>query len=323
MIARVGVLLTYSINVYEGQKFDINPYIEEGYEVRIFPPIKSKSVKKQDAFLSGNVSSFGGVPLFQADVIQIDFVKERFDRRKDIFDPPSELIERVINGFLTKLRFVTREHQIKPVRLILNAITIHYLNDDGAELPNEKELIRYRALGPELRFKPYAVLNSQIWEDVNRLPPDFVPPEWDCLLLDAIYLLPEIGPAIILAMTALEVFISKILNSLAEKNSIPQELWAWINNRDWWLKEPAVEEQFDVLLRNLADISLKTNNDLWEAFSHLRRARNSFVHDGVAKLGSQALHQADAYRLVKAAGDIIEYVRERLPEEMRWPQLQY
>jgi hypothetical protein len=92
-------------------------------------------------------------------------------------------------------------------------------------------------------------------------------------------LLPEVGPALVLAVTALETLISATLNQLASSANLPSGLWEWINNRGDYRKEPSVEEQFDVLLRVLAGKSLRNQSDLWRGFKDLKEARNSFVHN--------------------------------------------
>ena len=323
MIARLYVFLPFSLPIPQGETFKVFSFIDEGYEIRFYPmaiseiselPIGLKEIKIDE------VTTI--CPDISHDIIHIDFYKDNFDRRKNgACDPPYELIKRTVNSFLSKLRFVTRINYIKPVDFPNCRWDITYLNDDGTELKQHEGLTRLR--GMVTKTISLNQLNSVMWEEIHKLPPNYSPPEWDSLLLDANFLLPEVGPSIVLAMTALEVFISQILNTLAEKSSIHKNLWEWINNRDWWLKEPAVEEQFDVLLQILVDTSLKADNKLWEAFAHLRRARNSFVHDGVAKVGDRRLTLQDAYHLVKAAADIIGFVRELLPDEMRWPQFHH
>ena len=62
------------------------------------------------------------------------------------------------------------------------------------------------------------------------------------------------------------------------------ELWRWINQRGDWRREPTVEEQYDTLLKVLTGHTLKEDQDLWELFKHLKTARNSFVHEGMAKV---------------------------------------
>jgi len=320
MIARLQVSLPYYLTVPGGEPFKIYSYNDEGYVVQFYPPVKTEIPELLDDVKEIQIN---GVPAFRTNVFYVEFHRTSFDRRKNIeCDPTYDFIRRTLNYFLHKLRFVTKQSQIKPVDFPNLTWDISYLNDDSTELQKEEGLVRGRSM--IMKRVSWNAMNSQIWEGINQLPPDYIPPEWDSLLLDAVDLLPEIGPAIVLAMTALEVFISKILDAMAVNSSIPKDLWKWINNRDWWLKNPAVEEQFDTLLYILSGVSFKKEKrPLWDAFKNLKKARNSFVHDGVAKVGDRVATQKDGAHLVKAAGDIIGFVRELLPEEMRWPQLQY
>ena len=74
----------------------------------------------------------------------------------------------------------------------------------------------------------------------------------------------DIGISIVLAATALEVFISHILNQLAEKKPdlVSPEIWNWFNDREWPLQNPVVKEQFGDLLKMLGGISLKDDSIL-------------------------------------------------------------
>jgi len=138
-------------------------------------------------------------------------------------------------------------------------------------------------------------------------------------LLDAQADLPRVGPAVVLAATALEVFISNTLDGLVQRSSLPKELWSWINQRGDYLREPTVEEQFDALLKFLTGHSLKAEATLWEAFRNLKTARNSFVHEGRARIGGTTVSIETARRLVVSASEIIAKVREWLPSDMHWP----
>jgi len=222
---------------------------------------------------------------------------------------------------LIKLRFVTRGSAIKPLDFPLTTWRITYLNEDGTELVAEKGLVRAR-LGRALKLSWIAV-NSQVWRNLHSLSPDYIPPSWELLLLDSNDLLPEIGPSIVLAMTALEVFISIFLDQLADRSAIPQDLWKWINNRQLFLQDPTIDDQFDELLKILTGVSLKEKKELWDAFKNLKKARNSFVHEGIAKVGNRALSREDAQRLIGSADKIIRFIKEKLPEDMKWPEFKY
>ena len=131
------------------------------------------------------------------------------------------------------------------------------------------------------------------------------------------------GVACALAAAALETLISFALNHLPSLANLPSGLWEWINNRGDYRKEPSVEEQFDVLLRALANKSLKDQNQLWEVFKNLKDARNSFVHDGVAAIGGKEVTKELAYIFVGRAKEIIDWVEPLLPSELRRPKLEH
>lgn len=259
-----------------------------------------------------------GVPAFQADALRIDFYKESFNRTtQSPCDPPEDVIRRAINSFLIRLRYVARAAQVRPLDHLRITWRIRYLNDDETELEIDENLIRGRG-GLQFSFS-WIGLNKQVWEDVHDLPPDYEPPPWDELLLDAQSDLPRVGPAVVLAATALEVFIARILDGLAELQPMPPELWTWINQRGDCLREPTVEEQYDALLKFFTGHSLKTEAKLWEGFRNLKTARNSFVHEGIAKVGGTPISTETARKLVASASEIVSKVREWLPQELHWP----
>ncbi len=228
MLARLHILLPFELNIPEGEKFSIYEidYPEQACKVRIFLPRKSNvpSVQDVDKILINDKASI------QANTLHIDFCKEDFDRRKDIdCDPPFEFIRDIINSFLEKLRFVTRASCIRPINFPSGSWDLQYLNDDETELEIEEGLVR-RRIGREYTFK-YTVLNNEVWSNLHELPIDYTPPQWISLLLDANDALPEIGTAVVLAETALEVFISTILDKLSKSGTIPKDIWEWINSR--------------------------------------------------------------------------------------------
>lgn len=315
MLARLLVLLPFSLTVPEGERFPIYEYLDQGYTVRIFPPSRSDRPRPVDEV---EEISMDGVPAFQADALRIDFHKESFDRAKDsFFDPPEEVVRRAVNSFLIRLRHVARAAQVRPLDYPRVTWRIRYLNDDETELAVDEKLVRGRG---GLQFSlSWIALNKQVWEEIHGLPPDYEPPPWEELLLDARSELPRVGPAVVLAATALEVFISSILGRLAVLRAVPPGLWTWINQRGEHLREPTVEEQYDALLEFFIGRSLKTEAKLWESFKNLKTARNSFVHEGIAKVGGTSVSIETARTLVSSASEIISKVREWLPQELHWP----
>ena len=162
-----------------------------------------------------------------------------------------------------------------------------------------------------------------LWDLIFTLPEGFEPPAWQAILIDARGALPHVGTALVLAATALEIFIAELLNELVKKTQVPAELWDWINDRGNWQKEPSVEEQYDVLLKIVTGHSLKDEGALWEGLKNLRSARNSFVHEGVAQLGRKRLSANDVLPLIARADAIVAKIREWIPEECRWPLIEH
>lgn len=320
MLARLHVLLPFRFVLAEGEQFQIHAYADEGYAVHVFPLVKSDQQYPPDRV--GELKLDGRVA-FQADALRIDFQKESFDRRDGlVFDPPEPVVRRAINSILVRLRHVTRAPALRPVVEFPNSTwRLEYLNDDGSELPAEKGLVRMRG-GLGMSFSWIAV-NTAVWADVHRVNPDWEPPPWEELLLDAEGDLPRIGPALVLAATALEVLIARILDALAESGGVQTDLWKWINERGNYLREPTVEEQFDALLKFFIGHSLKENNRLWESFLQLKNARNSFVHEGRAAIKGVAVSIEAARTLVRTASEIAAQVRAWLPADMQWPVFQH
>lgn len=266
-----------------------------------------------------------GVPAGRADALWIDFQKESFDRSKEsmekrLCDPPLEVLGRAVNSLIVRLRHVVQAPTVRALDFRdFGRVTwrIRYLNDDETELEPDEKLVRGRGV---LNWSfGWNAVTKQVWEDIHKLPFDYKPPPWDELLLDAQSDLPRVGPAVVLAATALEVFIAHVLDGLAERSAVPAALWEWINNRGDYLREPSVEEQYDELLMVLTGHSLKAESKLWELFMNLKRARNTFVHRGIAEIGKTEVSPETASKLVAAASEIIAKVREWLPEELHWP----
>ena len=63
--------------------------------------------------------------------------------------------------------------------------------------------------------------------------------------------------------------------------------------------------------------------ELWVSFKHLRTARNTFVHGGVAKVGGIPINTEMTNELIASASKIIQKVREWLPQELHWPEFRF
>ncbi len=319
MLARLFVLLPFHLTVPEGEKFQIFEYEDSGCKVRVFPPMRSE---RAPALNGPEQLKIEGVPAFQADVLRIDFAKERFERgTQSPCDPPFDVINRAVNSFLLRLRHVTRAPQVRPLDFPSLTWRLQYLNDDGTEMEKRKDLVR--TWGAVQFSFSWIALNKEIWTDIHNLPVDYQPPAWQGLLLDASAQLPSIGPSVVLAATALEVFIAKVLDQLAVAKNAPPDLWQWINQRGDRLREPTVEEQYDALLKHFTGHSLKEEQRLWESFKNLKTARNTFVHEGVAKVGGSAVNREMASALVVLSFEITEKVKAWLPQKLHWPQFRH
>ena len=155
------------------------------------------------------------------------------------------------------------------------------------------------------------------------MPRTFATP-WETMLLDAHALLPEIGPALVLAATALEVLISEALEHLSGKAKVQSAVWQWINNRDDRRLNPSVGEQYDTLLRAICGKSLKNERqDLWAAFLNLKSVRNTFAHEGQITYGKdrKPVTQMFAADLLAKTRDIIDWIEPSLPAGWQSPKL--
>lgn len=315
MLALLHIAVPFDLTVPEGDEFRLWTYEEDGYKITFGAPA---STGKPPLPFSPEHVKINGRRGIQVDVITIVFQKESFDRGiTSQIDPPEKLIKRTLRSFLERLKYAVKAPQVKIINFPDCPWKLSYTNDDGSELEKREGLLRGRG-SLEFPFL-YIGCDSQLWDLIFSLPNDFEAPAWHTLLIDSRGVLPHIGTALVLAATALEVFIADLLDRLAKETAIPRPLWNWINNRGNWQKEPSVEEQFDILLKVLSGHSLKEDNDLWEGLKNLRSARNSFVHEGVAKLGGIPLSIADTLKLIERADSVVAKVREWIPEIHRWP----
>ena len=344
MIARLYVLLPYSFWIPHDTILAPLESDWGDYQVTVYPPRQARvglddtkgespisllevveHLRPSDSPIATDSILVDGSPIIQANLLQIDFRKPDFDRRPPTElmggDPPIELVFEIVNDFLGALRSVAQAGYVKPLDP-LSVWRLDYLADDGSELPAKKGLIQSRfASGFHWRV---SVVNEAIWNRMRAVIPNYRPSTWETLLLDAKALLPEVGPALVLAFTALETLIAATLDQLASQIDMPDGLWQWINDRGDYRKEPSVEEKFNVLLSALANKSLKEERRLWKAFKNLKEARNSFVHEGKAVIGKneEEVTPEKASSLIAKARDIVRWVEPLLPSEMRSPDIE-
>jgi len=317
MIARLYIQLPFSFFCPEGDIISPIIYHKNGYKICLFPPQKTNQPTIENDSYEVIVNKMHS---FRSDFLKIDFIKEIFNRQiEKECDPPIEFIEQTVNSFILKYRFVSKGVQINTIRLSQSSWKIQYLNDDETELTEGEGLVRGR-FGKNLHYTINS-LTSNIWNNIRSLSVDFLPPEWDNLYLNALKALPDIGVAIVLTSISLEIFISSILDKLAQNPTIPSDLWYWVNNRGIG-KAPTSEEQYDNLLHILLGASLKEEPILWQAFLKIKKARNSFVHEGIAKIENKPLVIDEAIKLIHQSSEIINFIKTKLPDNLQWLEFQ-
>ncbi|TAK27087.1 MAG: hypothetical protein EPO40_18255 [Myxococcaceae bacterium] len=339
MIARFRVALAFPLTLSSAEKLRSYNVSWAGHEFVVQPPYQSEL---QTELLSQSVApitelveklrpaavigqspneTIAGAPALHANALQIEVHRESFDRRRALADadrdPPASLFFEVANSLLRRLRSVTQSGLIRPLLEKQCFWRIDYLKDDGVDLEIDTTMIR-RRLGGHFSWKAVAV-TRHVWERAASLPSEFDPTVWEILYQDAITLLPERGPALVMTAAALETMIAHALNVLAAGVTMPDKLWEWINDRDDYRKEPSVEERYDDLLRIVAGKSLKDEKDLWITFKNIKNARNSFVHGGRPTIGNREVTVEETYDLVAKAANVVQWIEALLPETHRRP----
>lgn len=344
MIARFRLLLPYIISLDPGEGLDPEEFEQAGFRFRVYPPyqaavsvlaLRDSSTPVSDIVRSLHAAdppstdlgiTINGRPTIPANAIQIDVLKDDFDRTPTASastaqsgDPPTDLLFEVANSILYRLRSVARAPGIHPIEAEGSCWRLEYLDDTGQLLTAERGKIRARNGGG---FSVSVTgLTSSIWRACVGLERNFRPNVWEILLLDAEAQLPDVVPAVVLAAAALEVLIGASLEALAPTDRLATELWAFINNRGDYRKEPSVAEQYDQLLHALSGHSLKDRPDLWEVFRNLRDARNSLMHEGTLSIGGQPVTRSQAFTLIGRAKELAEWLEILLPPQARRPPL--
>lgn len=313
MQARIHVMLPYAFYLPLGERYATRLTTVSGYRIQVHTPRRSDNADRLDPAQDIRV---GGVPGFKADLLRFDFFKESFERHdSQPIDPPPGIIRALSNDLLTRIRYVAKASHITLIPDDVNLeYHIEYLNDDGSSLPKQAGM--RRQAGSRRFHVSFTALTPTVWDDAWSLPSIDKLPAWPFLIMAAVDLLPAVGPAIVVATTALEVAITQLLTALAIDAGIAPDLWDGLTRRG---REPRLEDRFGWLSEHFLGRSLKENPQLWNSFDSLRKARNSFVHSGVAQVDGTAISTRRAHELVMAARKIIDYLRDIVPEGLRWP----
>jgi hypothetical protein len=263
-----------------------------------------------------------------ANAFRIDVLRDSFDRPMSGGAPvpePVALAFKVLNALLSKMRMLNRSHVID-AHLDPHADTwvLRYLDDDESELPQHPDLVRGRA-GRSHRFN-LTVLHEALWQAIHRLPTIYEQPPTYELLLDAIHALPDMGPAVVLAATALEIKVTSAVDILA-KNTSHDAMWQWLRKRGEadYTKSVSYQERFE-LIHIICNRSLAQEDQiLWKSFIDLKYIRNKFVHEGrlVLKRAKriEAVTLAEVTELVHRALTIADWIDQLLPASERVPAM--
>ena len=316
MLARMFVVLPFDIYLCADAQYTIYEIVEGEYTIRVGLPESDGQVNagRPEQVLIDDVAAIA------KNILVITFVKTDFNRAVGApVDPPEELMEQAIQSTLARLKYVTRSHQIPTLTIKDVSWHLQYLNDDESELPAVSGF--HRGVGARRFNLTCLPCPPQTWNHLFNLPEGFQPPSWYLLLVDAQGAMPYVGTALVLAATALEIFIDQLLDALAPRNHVDPAMWQWINRRG---REPQTTDQYDTFLKLFTGRSLKESNDpLWQALNSIRTARHNFVHEGVAKLKIDnavvTLTEAEVAPLLASAWEIVSEIREWIPEDLRWP----
>ncbi|GIH05840.1 hypothetical protein Rhe02_39070 [Rhizocola hellebori] len=335
MIARFQTFLPFTLFLPVDLSEQVEPheFTYAGTKVKLYVPYKSSAqpgdfdqrselpvteypnkLQKSDPQVPLPNVTVDGTPAIDADALQIDFARDSFDRTPGVMDPPIELVLNIANDWLQRLRIATSSPHIRPLDPTGSSWRILFLDDDGSGLDPASGM-RVKCSGSFTQNM--TVINASSWQNIASLPWGYQPTASSLLLLDARRFTQEVGPAIVLAYTALETRITHALDILASLHGMSPQLWGWVNDRGNWQKEPSTGERFDSLLRVVVRKSLKDEPKLWEIFRNLSSVRNSFAHEGLARLGGRPIDWFDALRLIEGAGQILVWIDALLPEAER------
>lgn len=339
MIARFHIFLPFDLFITDEEQVGVHGEISDsaGSKARLMIPAAWGYAERPDPtgtiheltvdWLSkikdpvfSESSSYDNHPVARVNILVFEFTADDFDRAQDNLQRSSPFVEsafEVANHFLARLRVYARLPQIRTLMPYNDPWQVAFLSDGRELLPPEDGKRRMVRSGQVTVGVP--AFKAEAIKTVSEKWTASEPYVWDQLLLDAHSLWPNIGSSIVIAFAALETFIAWALEILQSMNhTFPDEGWKWIMKRGNWLKDPSVEEQYDTLLLLLATKSLKGDQGLWTTFKELKDARNSLVHEGLAKLRSGTPIDAQkAKTLIDGAAKIIEWIEELLPEAHR------
>lgn len=345
MIARFSILLPFEF--LRSHEVALPPWTLErvGCQVQVLAPVQSAArtanvahgditpenirefVRPSESTQPSSQIFMNDASIVLVDLLQILFQKSGdFARGRDVFisagdDAPTfALAIDIANEFLSRFRMLTGDFRIRRLIAAKTLAVLEFLGDDGQ--PVAEDPSKFKGAANHHAKTSLNPLPLHVWEAMRTTTATTDRRAWDGLLLDAVGLLPEIGPALVLAATSLETLIADALDTLSGTTSaVPPAIWMWINDRGDYRKEPSVLDQYAVLLKAFTGRSLREDTELWEALRNIRDARNSFVHEGRALVGKREPSLDDARGLLAKADRIVQWVEAFLPETARRPRL--
>ncbi len=324
MLARIAVHLPQSLWLQENAQFNSFTTILDGETLVVYPlqcsfevrPDSQGNFNVNDIYLmltpvqQERIYPFvrmDGQFVKHANLLQIDLVGRNFRRDAGaVPDPSDTVVEQVVMNVIARLRYTIGAPPVREFRLVDTFWTIRYLADDGSELVEEEGLVRGRVHAP-FRFQ-FTGLNEASWEHVTSLTFDFQPQIWERLYLDALFLLPEVGPALTLAISAIETATDQMIEHRLQGQPTEAERLIAANR---------LGQRLDRVAKQVAGISLKSDPPVWEAFDRLRRARNMAAHEGRPVLDGVVVTDIVAQEMILAIRPVLDWVEHLIGPDFR------
>lgn len=322
-LAQIYILLRVPFYIPDGTLLDPIAYQQGGFVVRLKQPAESKW--RMDAsrtsfglqhLLPSSSRQLAAVTFNGTKTMVCDLLSLEVDAATEAnIDSAIDAAFDVANRWLRTYRVGLGTHQVEFVG--------RSTNNWRAELISRRPgMIGTKTYGGvSIKVPPMPFITADAWSGIKGLGEIYVPERWEELLTDAMGLMPAIGPASVLAYAALEIRIDTLADILARKVGIDPIFWKWIRSRPY-LAQFTTEEIAKKLFEIWAGGSLSQQSHLWAIFVELRKARNSFAHEGVPRnLAGQNLTIDAAATLLAGARQVLDWLDGLVPEEQRRPSL--
>lgn len=164
----------YHVRAYAPRQGQINP------DLRFFklatlptrltvpPSVLGEQIRPADRPVTFDGFVMDDDPAVVTNLLQIDFLKDSFDRRKaqgpEQIEPTTALIFEIANAFLAQLRTLARAGltgSLKPSGIRSTFWRVDYLTDEGSPLPEDTDLARLRLHVPIQH--DLVVINESLW----------------------------------------------------------------------------------------------------------------------------------------------------------------